>query len=81
MALKLTVNGEVRCLDPEPMPPTLDKVIAALGHNPQLVVTEHNGVIRPRLNTTSGTKTAARSLRVQLWFRTATTTTKKVSEL
>ena len=24
MALKLTVNGEVRCLDPEPMPPTLD---------------------------------------------------------
>ena len=48
MVLKLTVNGEVRCLDPEPMPPTLDKVIAALGHNPQLVVTEHNGVIAPR---------------------------------
>ena len=48
MALKLTVNGEVRCLAPEPMPPTLDKVIAALGHNPQLVVTEHNGVIAPR---------------------------------
>ena len=48
MALKLTVNGEVLCLDPEPMPPTLDKVIAALGHNPQLVVTEHNGVIAPR---------------------------------
>ena len=48
MVLKLTVNDEVRCLDPEPMPPTLDKVIAALGHNPQLVVTEHNGVIAPR---------------------------------
>ena len=48
MALKLTVNGEVRCLDLEPTPPTLDKVIAALGHNPQLVVTEHNGVIAPR---------------------------------
>ena len=28
MAMKLTVNGEVRCLDPEPTPPTLDKVIA-----------------------------------------------------
>ena len=41
MALKLTVNGEVRCLDPEPMPPTLEAVIAALGHNPQLVVAEH----------------------------------------
>ena len=48
MALKLTGNGEVRCLDPEPTPPPLDKVIAALGHNPQLVVTEHNGVIAPR---------------------------------
>ena len=48
MALKLTVNGEVRCLDPEPTPPTLDKVITALGHNPQLVVTEHNSVIAPR---------------------------------
>ena len=48
MALKLTVYGEVCCLDPEPTPATLDKVIAALGHNPQLVVTEHNGVIAPR---------------------------------
>ena len=48
MAMKLTVNGEVRCLDPEPTPPTLDKVITALGHNPQLVVTEHNGVIALR---------------------------------
>ena len=48
MALKLTVNGEVRSLDPEPMPPTLEAVIAALGHKPQLVVAEHNGVIAPR---------------------------------
>ena len=48
MALKLTVNGEVRCLDPEPIPPTLEAVISALGHNPRLVVAEHNGVIAPR---------------------------------
>ena len=48
MALKLTVNGEVRCLDSEPIPPTLEAVISALGHNPQLVVAEHNGVIAPR---------------------------------
>ena len=48
MALKLTVNGEVRCLDPEPIPPTLEAVISALGHNPQLLVAEHNGVIAPR---------------------------------
>ena len=48
MALKLTVNGEVRCLDPEPMPSTLEALIEALGHNPQLVVAEHNGVISPR---------------------------------
>ena len=48
MALKLTINGEVRCLDPEPIPPTLEAVISALGHNPQLVVAEHNGVITPR---------------------------------
>ena len=48
MALKLTVNGEVRCLDPEPIPPTLEAVISALGHNPQLVVAEHNGLIAPR---------------------------------
>ena len=55
MALKLTVNGEVRCLDPEPMPPTLEAVIAALGHNPQLVVAEHNGIIIPRSQWTSST--------------------------
>ena len=48
MALKLIVNGEVRCLDPEPIPPTLETVISALGHNPQLVVAEHNGLIAPR---------------------------------
>ena len=48
MAIKLTVNGEVCYLDPEPIPPTLEAVISALGHNPQLVVAEHNGVIAPR---------------------------------
>ncbi len=48
MALKLTVNGEVRCLDPEPIPPTLEAVISALGHNLQLVVAEHNDAIAPR---------------------------------
>ena len=48
MALKLTVNGEVRCLDPEPMPSTLERVIVSLGHNPKLVVVEHNGIISPR---------------------------------
>ena len=55
MALKLTVNGEVRCLDPEPIPPTLEAVISALGYNPQLVVAEHSGVITPRSQWTSTT--------------------------
>ena len=48
MALKLIVNGKICCLDPEPIPPTLEAVISALSHNPQLVVVEHNGVIAPR---------------------------------
>ena len=48
MVLQLTVNGEIQRLDPAPDPATLDSVIAALGHNPQLVVAEHNGSIAPR---------------------------------
>ncbi|BEV35721.1 sulfur carrier protein ThiS [Synechococcus sp. M16CYN] len=48
MALDLYVNGEPRRLDQSPVSANLLSVIQALGHNPQLVVTEHNGVIVPR---------------------------------
>ena len=48
MALQLTVNGEARTLDPQPQPACLMQVIEALGHNPALVVVEHNGAIVPR---------------------------------
>jgi len=48
MALQLKVNGDDQQLDPAPIPTTLESVIKALGHNPQVVVAEHNGVIAPR---------------------------------
>ena len=48
MPLNLTVNGDVRQLDPAPAPSTLDAVVTALGHDPRLVVVEHNGVIPAR---------------------------------
>ena len=48
MSLTLKVNGETRVLDPAPAPATLAAVVAELANNPQLVVTEHNGVIASR---------------------------------
>ena len=48
MVLQPTVNGEAHRLDPAPAPASLEAVIAALGHNPLLVVAEHNGSIAPR---------------------------------
>ena len=48
MPLTLMVNGETRVLDPAPEPASLAAVVALLANNPQLVVTEHNGVIAPR---------------------------------
>ena len=48
MPLSLMVNGEPRVLDPAPEPANLAAVVAQLANNPQLVVTEHNGVIAPR---------------------------------
>ena len=48
MPLTLMVNGETRVLDPAPEPASLAAVVAQLAKNPQLVVTEHNGVIAPR---------------------------------
>lgn len=48
MPLTLMVNGETRVLDPAPKPASLAAVVALLANNPQLVVTEHNGVIAPR---------------------------------
>ena len=48
MPLTLMVNGETRVLDPAPEPASLAAVVAQLASNPQLVVTEHNGVIAPR---------------------------------
>ena len=47
MPLTLMVNGETRVLDPAPEPASLAAVVAQLAKNPQLVVTEHNGVIAP----------------------------------
>ncbi len=41
--MQLTVNGELRSIDPSTT--TLDRVIAQLGHHPQLVVVEYNGLI------------------------------------
>ena len=48
MAMQLTVNAETRTLEPLPQPAGLTQVIVALGHNPALVVVEHNGAIVPR---------------------------------
>ncbi len=48
MPLSLMVNGEPRVLDPAPEPASLAAVVEQLANNPQLVVTEHNGVIAPR---------------------------------
>ena len=48
MPLTLMVNGETRVLDPAQDPASLAAVVASLANNPQLVVTEHNGVIAPR---------------------------------
>ncbi|MAR51786.1 MAG: thiamine biosynthesis protein ThiS [Propionibacteriaceae bacterium] len=41
--MQLTVNGELRSLDPSAT--TLDLVIQQLGHHPRLVVVEYNGLI------------------------------------
>ncbi len=43
--MKIKVNGEMKNLCPEPIPPTLEKVIAQLGEHPRLIVVEFNGVI------------------------------------
>ena len=48
MPLTLMINGETRVLDPAPDPASLAAVVALLAKTPQLVVTEHNGVIAPR---------------------------------
>ncbi len=43
--MKITVNGKITTLDPDPRPPTLENVLKLLGHNPLLIVVEFNGVI------------------------------------
>ena len=48
MSMNLIVNGEPCSLEPTPVVPCLDNVVRALGHNPTLVVVEHNGVIVPK---------------------------------
>ena len=48
MTLSLSVNGVIQNLDPAPDPACIDTVVRALGHNPALVVVEHNGAIVPR---------------------------------
>ena len=48
MPMNLVVNGEPRLLDAAPGPSGLNDVVRALGHNPSLVVVEHNGAIVPK---------------------------------
>ena len=43
--MKLMVNGEIRDIEPEPMPTTLAAVIEQLDYHPRLVVVEFNGTI------------------------------------
>ena len=43
--MKLMVNGEIRDIEPEPMPTSLEAVIEQLGYHPRLVVVEFNGTI------------------------------------
>ena len=43
--MKLMVNGEIRDIEPEPMPTSLAAVIEQLGYHPRLVVVEFNGTI------------------------------------
>ena len=43
--MKLKVNGEIKSIEPEPVPTTLAAVIEQLGHHPRLVVVEFNGTI------------------------------------
>ena len=48
--MKIKVNGQLKILDLEPSPPTLETVLKALGHNPRLIVVEFNGTILPPKN-------------------------------
>ena len=48
MPMNLVVNGEPRLLEAAPVPSCLNDVVRALGHNPSLVVVEHNGAIVPK---------------------------------
>ena len=43
--MKLTVNGEIRMLDPAADLPSLEVVVGWLGYHPGLVVVEYNGII------------------------------------
>ena len=43
--MKLMVNGEIRDIEPEPMPTSLAAVIDQLGYHPRLVVVEFHGTI------------------------------------
>ncbi|HJL68055.1 MAG TPA: sulfur carrier protein ThiS [Prochlorococcaceae cyanobacterium Gl_MAG_24] len=43
--MKLKVNGEIKSIEPDPVPTTLAAVIEQLGYHPRLVVVEFNGTI------------------------------------
>ncbi len=45
--MKLTINGAEQLLKPETNPPSLESVVKQLGHHPQLVVVEFNGIVLP----------------------------------
>ena len=64
MPMNLLLNGEPCDLEPTPDPACLEQVVMALGHNPKLVVVEHNGVIVPKSRWQNTTVEAGDSLEI-----------------
>ncbi len=43
--MNITINGELKTIETNPSLTTLDMVISQLGHHPQSIVVELNGII------------------------------------
>ena len=43
--MRLTINGEIKAIEPTQDSPTLASLIKQLGHHPRLIVVEFNGTI------------------------------------
>ena len=43
--MKITINGEIKAIEPSQKTLTLAKLIEQLGHHPRLIVVEFNGTI------------------------------------